>query len=330
MVTTRKPLGMLIGSSFHDFELTIPVIGDLQLFVSSRQYTPDILFIMSNSRIATWMMALQGYNVEVRYGQNNKMVLGQGLAECHHCECDTVATTIDTPATPQFSSSSHHYFDENVCEELPRAYIDVCAFLHEGRPQAGVGIIWVGHPTTEPDHYQLGPKTRQYAEIATVLITLQQATALDIKQLVICSNSNYAHHSFISHLLVWKENGMRNARNKEVKHSELFLACDNLTMQQGMVVYWKKVKGHSRTLGPDKDGNDARLGAEIGTPWGFQKEWLPPSQTHAICAVTRQQMRERCEHPQSSGETLHLRSKPNDTDLATSRTKTLTSTPSES
>ncbi|MEQ2185325.1 hypothetical protein GOODEAATRI_017051 [Goodea atripinnis] len=267
------------------------------------------------------MMALQGYNVEVRYGQNNKMVLGQGLAECQHCECDTIGTTIDTSATSQFSLS-HRYFNENVCEGLPRAYIDGCAFLHEGRPQAGVGIIWVGHHVNEPNHYQLGPKTSQYAEIAAVLITLQQATALDIKQLVICSNSNYARHSFISHLPVWKENGMKNAMNKEVKHSELFLACDHLTTEQGMVVYWKKVKGHSRTLGPDKDGNDeadrlARLGAESGTPWSFQKEWLPPFHTHAVCAVTRWQTKERREDPQSSGEILHLGRKPSDTDLAT-------------
>ncbi|MEQ2175102.1 hypothetical protein GOODEAATRI_014752, partial [Goodea atripinnis] len=123
---------------------------------------------------------------------------------------------------------------------------------------AGVGIIWVGHHVTEPNHYQLGPKTSQYAEIAAVLITLQQATALDIKQLVICSDSNYARLSFISHLPVWKENGMKNARNEEVKHSELFLACDHLTTKQGMVVYWKKLltSGHSRTLGPDKDRID--------------------------------------------------------------------------
>ncbi|KAK5604169.1 hypothetical protein CRENBAI_022221 [Crenichthys baileyi] len=103
-------------------------------------------------------------------------------------------------------------------------------------------------------------------------------------------------HSFISHLPVWKEDGMKNARNKEVKHSELFLACDHLTTEQAMVVYLKKGKGHSRILGPDKDGNN---------------------ETHAVCSVTRRQTRERCEDPQSSGETLHLGRKPNDTDLAT-------------
>ncbi|KAK5622334.1 hypothetical protein CRENBAI_005282 [Crenichthys baileyi] len=77
-----------------------------------------------------------------------------------------------------------------------------------------------------------------------------------------------------------------------------------------------EVKGHSRTLGPDKDGNDeaariARLGAE------GEKEWLPSPQTHAVCAVTRRKTKERCENSQSSGETLHLGRKPSDTDLAT-------------
>ncbi|KAF0022464.1 hypothetical protein F2P81_025277 [Scophthalmus maximus] len=60
---------------------------------------------------------------------------------------------------------------------------------------------------------------------------------------------------------------MRSARNKEVKNSELFLACDRLVTDQGMTVYWKKVKSHSQTSGPDKNGNDeanrlAKLGDE--------------------------------------------------------------------
>ncbi|MEQ2190950.1 hypothetical protein XENOCAPTIV_015879, partial [Xenoophorus captivus] len=50
-VTTRKSLGMLIDSSFHDFELTIPVIGDMPLFVSGRQDSPDILFTFPSDRI---------------------------------------------------------------------------------------------------------------------------------------------------------------------------------------------------------------------------------------------------------------------------------------
>ncbi|MEQ2293147.1 hypothetical protein AMECASPLE_030287, partial [Ameca splendens] len=50
-VTTRKLLGMLIDSSFHDFKLTIPVIGDMPLFVSGRQDSPDVGFTFPSNMI---------------------------------------------------------------------------------------------------------------------------------------------------------------------------------------------------------------------------------------------------------------------------------------
>ncbi|XP_067430214.1 protein NYNRIN-like isoform X2 [Thunnus thynnus] len=113
---------------------------------------------------------------------------------------------------------------------------------------------------------------------------------------------------------------MRNARNKEVKHSELFLACDRLVIDHGMTVYWKKVKGHSQISGPDKDGNDeadrlAKLGAEQGTPWEFSEDWLPTSQVSTVNAITRRQARERQEDPQTCAQTVHLGRKPGDADL---------------
>uniref|UniRef100_A0A8D3CKX2 ribonuclease H n=1 Tax=Scophthalmus maximus TaxID=52904 RepID=A0A8D3CKX2_SCOMX len=207
-------------------------------------------------RIASTMMALQGYDVEVKYAQNHKMALSQGLAECHHCDCEGQSSpqslVITTPSLP----SNHLYHDENACLDLPRVYVDGCSYHHESQIQAGAGIVWVNRSVEEPNNYWLGNKTSQYAEIAAVLIALQQATKLAMVQLVICSDSNYARHSFISHFPMWKDNGMLSALNKEVKNSELFLACDRLVTDQGMTVYWKKVKGHSQTSGPDKNGND--------------------------------------------------------------------------
>ncbi len=277
---------------------------------------------VSNSRIASWMMALQGYDIEVKYAQNNKLVLGQGLAECQHCDCKEQSTLQPVPLTAKTLPSNHHFYDENVCLGLPQAYIDGCSFHHESQLRAGVGIVWVTRNTDMPNHFHLGPKTSQYAEIAATLIVLQQAAKLEISQFVICSDSNYARHSFISHFPTWKENCMKNARNKEVKHANLFLACDHLVTDKGMTVYWKKVKAHSQTPGPDKEGNDeadrlAKLGAEQGTPWVFQEEWLPTSQPCAVNAITRRQARERRENPQPDTQTLHLGRKPGDTDLVT-------------
>ena len=152
-----------------------------------------------NSCIATWMMALQGYEVEVRYAQNHKMALGQELAECQQCIGEGETQELPVMATTPSLPSNHHYFDENVCHGLPMVYVDWCSFHHESHVQAGVGIVWTNRSVNEPQHYQLGSKTSQYAEIASVLIVLQQAARDNITELVICSDSNYARHSFVSH-----------------------------------------------------------------------------------------------------------------------------------
>ncbi|KAJ8333566.1 hypothetical protein SKAU_G00415740 [Synaphobranchus kaupii] len=257
---------------------------------------------VSKSRIAAWMMALQDYVVEVKYAQYHKMALGQGLAECQYCDSEVQPQEHLTVVTALSWPSNHHFYDDNVCLNLPKAYVDGCSFHHESQVQAGVGITWENCTVNEPQQYQLGSKTSQYAEIASMLITLQQAARSGITELVICSDSNYARYSFVSHFPIWKQNGMKNARGKAVKHSELFLICDKLTSDHGMTTYWKKVKGHSQVPGPDKDGNDeadrlAKAGALDGSPWEFQEEWLPKEQTCIVNAITRRQTCERLDDP---------------------------------
>ena len=105
-----------------------------------------------------------------------------------------------------------------------------------------------------------------------------------------------------------------------MKHAELFLACDRLVTEQGMTIYWRKVKGHSRTLGPDKEGNDeadrlAKIGAVDGTPWEFEREWLPKTLACSVNAITRRKAREDRENPQPGPGTLNLGRQPGDTDL---------------
>lgn len=275
---------------------------------------------VSNSRLASWMMALQGYDIEVKYAQNHKMALGRGLAECQHCECEDGPIQVET-STALSLPSDHHYYDENVCNNLPTAYIDGCSFHHESEVRAGVGVVWVNGPLRGEYQHRIGAKTSQYAEIAAALITLQQASNENLKQLVLCSDSNYARHSFVSHFPAWKAQGMKNARNKDVKHSELFLACDQLVTQQGMSVYWRKVKAHSLVPGPDKDGNDtadslAKAGAVDGPLWEFQDSWLPPKAEQTVNAITRRQAKEGQTDTTPQAETLRLGRKPEDADLA--------------
>lgn len=61
---------------------------------------------------------------------------------------------------------------------------------------------------------------------------------------------------------------------------ETHQACDHLMKTHDMVVYWKKVQGHSRVPGQDKQLNDqtdalAKQGAIKATPWIFGPGSIP-------------------------------------------------------
>ncbi|XP_052413554.1 uncharacterized protein LOC127958674 [Carassius gibelio] len=52
------------------------------------------------------------------------------------------------------------------------------------------------------------------------------------------------------------ELGLTLANNKHVKHQHLFQQCDNITKTHNVIVYWKKVTGHSKLPSLDKDFKD--------------------------------------------------------------------------
>ncbi len=237
--------------------------------------------VVTNARIATWLMTLQGWDVEARYAQNYKSSLGNGLAACQNCSMDTLHTPLEPKDPPQPQLKNHRYFEDNVCEGMPTAYVDGCSYNHKGNLQAGAGVVWLNNDPCPPRQFNLGPRSSQYAEIAAILITLQVAASHNIKELLICTDSNYARLSFTCHLAGWKENGFKTANNKPVKLQELFQAGDAIVTEHDIIVYWKKVRGHSHQPGQDKDFNDqtdalAKAGALHGESWTFQA--LPPSQ----------------------------------------------------
>lgn len=169
-------------------------------------------------------------------------------AACQDCNSDILAvTTLFNDPTP-LEPSQHHYFDANVCQEMTTAYVDRCSFHHGTRVQAGAGVVWLHDRPYEPQQFQLGSQTLQYAEIATVLITLQLAATKQINSLPCLS--------FSCHLPLWKRNGFLTSAKKSVKHKDLFIACNQLVENHNMQIFWKKVRGHSREPGPDKEFND--------------------------------------------------------------------------
>ncbi len=138
--------------------------------------------VVTNARIATWLMTLQGWDVEARYAQNYKSSLGNGLAACQNCSTDTLHTPAEPKEPPQPQPTNHRYFEENVCEGMPTAYVDGCSYNHKGNLQAGAGVVWLNNNPCPPQQFNLGPRSSQYAEIAAILITLQMAASHNIKE----------------------------------------------------------------------------------------------------------------------------------------------------
>ncbi len=87
---------------------------------------------------------------------------------------------------------------------MPTAYVDGCSYNRKGNLKAGAGVVWLNNDPYPPQQLKLGPQSSQYAEIAAIRITLQLAASHNIKELLICTDSNYAHLSFTCHLAGWK------------------------------------------------------------------------------------------------------------------------------
>ncbi len=106
-----------------------------------------------------------------------------------------------------------------------------------------------------PQHLKLGPQSSQYAEIAAIIISVQTASSHNIRELLICTDSqttpDLASHAIFQ---TGKLNGFKTANNKLVQH--LFQAYDYITSEHDMIIHWKKVKEHWKQPGPDKDLND--------------------------------------------------------------------------
>ncbi|XP_013856387.1 uncharacterized protein LOC106512273 [Austrofundulus limnaeus] len=174
--------------------------------------------VVTNSRIATWLMALQSFDLDIRYGQNKKSHLGTDLAICQKCTQDVPATHMPVEKkTSVIDDPNHHYFDQNICEDMTTMYVDGCSFRQNAVGKSGVGIVLLQGQQQDTFSFQLGAQSSQYAEIAAVLVALQIAVDRSVQTFVICTDSNYARLSFLCHLANWKQNGFLTSNRKPVK-----------------------------------------------------------------------------------------------------------------
>ncbi len=76
--------------------------------------------VVTNAHIATWLMTLQGWDVEARYAQNYKSSLGNRLAACQNCSTDTLYTSAEPIEPPQPQITNHRYSKRMCVKECPQ------------------------------------------------------------------------------------------------------------------------------------------------------------------------------------------------------------------
>ncbi|MEQ2191977.1 hypothetical protein XENOCAPTIV_005225, partial [Xenoophorus captivus] len=115
-VTTRKPLGMLIDSSYHDFELTIPVIGDMPLFVSDRQDSPDVVFTFPSD-----MITIERHEVLTTKSSCGATLGSEGNLVVYALARHPGQPAQEEPGTQDSSSEPYPGFETEVSEQLENA-----------------------------------------------------------------------------------------------------------------------------------------------------------------------------------------------------------------
>lgn len=256
---------------------------------------------ISNSRITAWTMSLQGWPLEIRYSQDKKSPVAQGLADLHDCSEKGMSQerSSDDFLEEQLASPYKAHNDE-YCKQLPCVYVDGCAYQEKKGETtqlvSGIGIVWTRGISLAPMGYKLGPKSSQIAELVAILKVVEMAIEHGIQEFTIITDSNYVRHSFVDYLPRWKRNNMLKSNNKPVKHGKLFSHIDEIVRSNGLTLYFKKTKGHSKIIGEEKDGND--LADSVAKEGAIKGEFL--SIDHLVDniqieVITRQQTKSASE-----------------------------------
>ncbi len=100
-------------------------IGALKVIIETRHLPVTFLNsqrirdgMVTNARIATWLMTLQGWDSKARYAQNYKSSIGNGLVACQNCSTDTLYTSEEPKELPQpqlKTLSSAHSTPSRIC-----------------------------------------------------------------------------------------------------------------------------------------------------------------------------------------------------------------------
>ncbi|XP_069486316.1 ribonuclease H-like [Ambystoma mexicanum] len=103
---------------------------------------------------------------------------------------------------------------------------------------------------------RIGASSGQITELAVIYKAVATAVENKFKEIVLVTDSDYAQNCFVKYLPGWKVKGMLTYDKKPLKHGNMIQAIDELVSENSLIIHWRKICGHLKTPGEDKEGND--------------------------------------------------------------------------
>lgn len=164
------------------------------------------------------------------------------------------ASQKDTCASSK-SKDGFEYMGDGVV-----VYTDGCCTSNGKKgARAGIGVYWGrNHPLNVAERLQ-GRQTNQRAELQAACKALEQAIHMDIKKLVLFTDSKFTINGVTSWVKNWKKNGWRTTSGGPVTNKEDFQKLDELNGE--LEVVWMHIPGHAGYLGNEEADRLSREGA---------------------------------------------------------------------
>ncbi|XP_022614652.1 ribonuclease H1 isoform X1 [Seriola dumerili] len=160
------------------------------------------------------------------------------------------------------SSSSESTDGFTYMGEAVVVYTDGCCTAN-GRSgaRAGIGVYWGhNHPQNVAERLE-GRQTNQRAELQAACKALEQAKELNIKKLVLYTDSKFTINGVTSWVKNWKLNGWRLKSGGQIINKEDFVKLDRLNSE--LEVVWMHIPGHAGYRGNEEADRLSREGAAL-------------------------------------------------------------------
>ncbi|XP_074542113.1 ribonuclease H1 isoform X2 [Halichoeres trimaculatus] len=184
-----------------------------------------------------------------------------GKKRCHSEEEEATESN-PKRLKPSESSSSDSKDGFTYMGDAVVVYTDGCCSCNgKAGARAGIGVYWGRNSPLNVAERLQGRQTNQRAEIQAACRALEQAKEMNIKKLILYTDSKFTINGVTSWVKTWKLNGWRLKSGGQIINKEDFVKLDRLNAE--LEVVWMHIPGHAGYTGNEEADRLSREGAAL-------------------------------------------------------------------